>query len=120
MKRSILLLLFVLLFHPACARKTISYCDENVVAGIQPPPFYPVNVHGGETRFLIVFGKRYNRVRGEQPYYLDIPELRSILFATEDGPEKTSIHLVNVKNKRHVRISLGASVFGHWIRAPAE
>jgi len=101
-------------------KSNITYRDGKVIAGTQLPSFYPLNVHGGESTFLIVLGKRYNRVRGEQPYYLTIPQLDSILFVTEKGADRVTIHVVNLRTKKDMRLDPINETFGHHIGAGKE
>ena len=44
------------------------------------PPFRFLDIHGKYPRLLIANGHRFEQLKGSFPYYLEIPQLHSILF----------------------------------------
>ena len=83
-----------------------TYRDKYVIAGEIRRPIKAVFVHFSNPTYLVVDGKNYEHPRGARPYYLEVPELDSILFVTEDRKGKGTIHLLNLKNKKETIILL--------------
>jgi hypothetical protein len=109
-------LIFVALSLTSCAGKRVeTYHDKNVKAQEQNPPLYPFNVHGSKGTFLTFDGRTYEGVRGTPPYYLELPELKSLLFVTEGRNGKVVFHVVDVQTKREVSIDGDDSGFGGHI-----
>jgi hypothetical protein len=106
------------LFSVSCVQgKRVVYQDENVVVRAKNPAFYPFNVHGDQTIYLDVGGKRYRNVRGIAPYYLKING-DGILFVTDKAGGGITFHVVNGKSKSHISIDGDGSIFGINIGAP--
>src|SRR5947209_18114978 len=93
-------LLWLVLTVSCIQSKTTVYRDSNVVAMEKHAPFYPLNVHGGDTTYLRIAGREYKGVRGAKPYYLDVPEIHAILFVTEGRNSKVNFHIVNLDTKK--------------------
>lgn len=88
------------------------YRDTHVVATQKHAPLYPLNVHGGDTVYLRVGGRSYRNVRGTKPFYLELPQMHSILFVTEGQPYKVTFHIVDLENKKEIDIDGDGSGFG--------
>jgi hypothetical protein len=73
-----------------------TYRDNNVSAGRIRGPLRIINPHADQEHYLKVHGKVYDNVRGIEPYYLDISEMHSILFVTEDHSNNAKFHIVNL------------------------
>jgi hypothetical protein len=114
-RRKIGLLLLALSMVSCAGQQVETYRDKNVVAKEENPPGFPFNVHGSKTTYLIVNGKTYKGVRGTPPYYLDIPQLNSILFVTEERNGKVTFHLANLQTKKEIAIDGDESGFGGHI-----
>jgi len=85
---------------PQDTKAKTTYHDENVTIEVMPPQF----VHSDERVSLTVAGKRYGRVIGAEPYYINLPQRDSILFVTQAGRERIAIHLFNLKTKRDLKM----------------
>ena len=75
-----------------------------------------INVHLGVKKHLIVNGKRYEDVIGLKPYYLDVPQLSSILFVTRNGKDSVC-HIVNLQNGEDLSVVYNWIDFGSDIGA---
>ena len=119
MKRALAILAVLLICAQAClAAETEVYRDKNVVAFEKTWPFYPIlGLHTGKSIGLKVAGKTYYKVRGMKPYYLDLPDIHSILFVTESDSYKFVYHVVNLETKKSVEISGDDTIFGWHIGA---
>src|SRR5262245_4110425 len=100
--------------NSAQAREEI-YRDKYVVAEVGRVPVLLGNFHGDETVYLKVFGKTYKDVRGEEPFYIFVSELNSIVFVTQEGEEHATLHIVNVETKKVASVALGGLGFGNNI-----
>ena len=106
----------VLLLLASCvAKRTETYQDKNVFVQEKDPPLFPFNVHGSGRTFLKFNGKTYEGVRGSAPYYLEVPELKSILFVTEQRSGKVIFHVANLHTKETIAIDGDESGFGGHI-----
>jgi len=85
---------------PLDTKAKTTYHDENVTIEVIPPLF----VHSDERVFLKVAGKRYGHVFGAPPYYINLPQRDSILFVTQPGRERITIHLFNLKTKKDLQM----------------
>src|SRR5262245_53006645 len=56
------------------------------------------HVHEDPKKELKIDGKTYQRLRGEPPYYLEVPALNSVLFVTDEKeyPYKVTFHILNL------------------------
>src|ERR1700733_12450913 len=104
MKKNLLISAFFLMCASACfGGETEVYRDSNVVAFEKTWPFYPIlGLHTGKSIGLKVAGKTYYKVRGMKPYYVDLPQIHSILFVTEGDSYKVTFHLVDMDTKKSV------------------
>jgi hypothetical protein len=94
---------------------TQTFQDKNVGVGEVRRPFHRFAAHVSAQRYLSVQGQTYRGVRGLPPYYLEIPELSSILFVTEYPKEKVTIHVHNLKTKEDIAIDGQGTGFGGGI-----
>lgn len=100
-------------YHPG----VVVYRDSLVTVKHSDMVLNSVNVHGGERFTIQVYGHTYNNVRGGKPFYIAVPELEAIAFATQDGEENATLHIVYLSNKEHLSISLGPCGFGNFMGA---
>ena len=105
-------MLILLSFTSCMAKRTETYQDKNVSAQEKNPPLYPFNVHGSKTTSLKLNGKTYDGIRGTPPYYLEVPELNSILFVTEGRSGNVFFHVVNLQTREEIKINANESGFG--------
>src|ERR1051326_8650553 len=101
-------------------KERITYRDDNVIVGIRQPGWYPLNFHGDEITFLIVRNKRFENIRGDGPCYLNVPQLDSILFVTENAHDKPTIHLFNLTTKKDIKLDPANDSFGNHIGAAEQ
>lgn len=114
--RIIILVLFVLLVGGVAlffnGRRVETYRDQRIEAGELRRPLGDLAVHVSKTQYLSINGRTYTKVRGLKPYYLDIPELDSILFVTDSKDKKVLFHIVNLRTANEISIDGGTSGFG--------
>jgi len=76
--------------------------------GVLHPLLPTVFVHSySESYYLKVGGKTFSDVRGLPPYYLDVPQLHSLLFVTGKVDHGATFHLFNLATKKFERILCG-------------
>lgn len=107
----IVVLAFALAVFLLWPRRVETYRDKQVVAGQIRRPIYELAVHVSTPQFLVVNGRTYKGVKGVAPFYLEVPQLNSILFVTEAAGGIT-FHLVNVETKKAISIAGGDETFG--------
>jgi hypothetical protein len=78
-----------------------------------------LNVHASHGYFeLSAFGKTYSEVRGYIPFYIPIPEKKSILFVTgrdfDNG--QATVHVINLETKKEIQFPAYDSQIGSNIR----
>jgi hypothetical protein len=105
---AVLLLVPAALFWP---RRVETYRDKHVVAGQIRRPIYELAVHVSKPQYLVINGRTYEGVKGTAPFYLEVPQLNSILFVTEAGRGIT-FHLVNLETQKEISIAGGEKAFG--------
>ncbi len=97
------------------ARPVQTYADQYVTAGEMRRPIQNISVHSSSEHYIKINGKTYRGVRGMAPFYLEVPELHSILFVNEEVKDRAVFHLVNVENGQEIRVDGKKSSFGHHI-----
>ena len=118
MTRSLTLILLVVtaLIWTSCYHAHIlTYSDTQVKATAVLPAYLILSKTRGPGYHtdLTVHGKTYKYVRGEEPFYIKVPELDSILFVT--GEQAATFHLINLTTRHETRIDGGNSLVGNWI-----
>ena len=71
-----------------------------------------IHPHTSPNNKLIVDGNKYSRVRGLEPFYINIPELNSILFLCEQPNYHVVAHLYNLDSKKDRACEFGSLIFG--------
>jgi len=118
MRRITILAVFALCFSCCFGRETEVFRDKNVVAFEKTWPFYPIlGLHTGKSIGLKVAGRTYYKVRGMKPYYIDLPQIHSILFVTEGDSYRFTYHIVNLETKKDVEIDGDGTIFGNHLGA---
>jgi hypothetical protein len=72
-----------------------------------------------EGRVLFVDGKRYTRLMGGLPFYLEAPNKQFIVFVTEGSLKKPAndvMHIYNLDSKKVIDIPCEGFSFGYGIR----
>ena len=108
----------------SCRHKVESFSDKNFSGGELRSPLQDVFAHISEEHYLKINGKTYRNVKGGSPYYLEIPELHSVLFVTGDEDKgNVKFHIVNRETGHETVIKGGQIHFGFDIgvsRKPGE
>jgi len=91
------------------------YHDTNVTVGEMSRKIDLLFLHPSPQRSLEFAGKRYPAIRGSGPCYLEIPDLRSILFVTQDRSHLATAYIAELQTKTVTPIGLGVSTFGRSI-----
>ena len=75
-------------------------------------PLQNIFAHLNEEFYLTIDGRTYKHVRGTSPFYLDIPELNSILFVTGKMDARSTFHIYDLSLKSEIMIEGGPIGFG--------
>ena len=110
-----LFFLIMLLPLTGFAEQKLIYRDSNVVAFAEEGILDRVNVHASEIVKLSVNGRVFKAVRGTEPFYLTVPELKAILFVTEESENHATAHFVKWETKKVISVPIGAFAFGGFI-----
>jgi hypothetical protein len=83
---------------------TVAYQDDKVTVLFKDTTNH-LNVHAGHGEmWLVAFGQTYKEVRGQAPFYLEIPGKDSILFVTgrtfDNG--QATVHVLNYKTGKEI------------------
>jgi len=97
-----------------------AYRDRNVVAIRKYSLFSLISVHSAPQNQLKIGGKVYPNVRGLPPFYLNIPQIRSILFVTSEDQSGMVFHIVNTNTWEEISIFGAKSSFGWEIGFPTN
>jgi len=84
----------------SCSRSTTTAYEDDKVKVLHKDTVNFLNVHAShDEMWLVAFGKTYKEVRGQAPFYLNIPGKDSILFVTgrtyDNG--QATVHVLNYK-----------------------
>ncbi|MDB6116230.1 MAG: hypothetical protein JWO08_11 [Verrucomicrobiaceae bacterium] len=74
--------------------------------------------HGSYNNELIVDKHRFEWVRGSEPYYVEVPELKSILFLCDNRDYSVTIHLYNLAENTDRKVHADSVLFGMGIGLP--
>jgi hypothetical protein len=99
-----------------------TYKDPHVAAGDIWHPYNAISPHSGMSHYLEIDGMIYRNVRGFAPYFMEIPQLNSILFVTTQE-DSGRIHLINLATSKEIAIDGVGPFFGSHIgsiRKPGE
>jgi|GEM_PF-3336869 len=102
-----------------------TYENSYVVAGERRTSLNLVSVHSSAPHYLRLKcnGRTYNNVEGFEPFYLNVPELHSILFVTVSSQGMQTVHIVNLETLKEINIDSAKHYFGGHIgsgRAPGD
>lgn len=108
--------------HCSCSHSTrIAYEDDKVKVLHKDTVNY-LNVHASsEEMWLVAFGKTYKDVRGQAPFYLEIPSKGLILFVTggyENG--RAVVHVLNYRTGKEVHFPAHDAGIGKNIISEAK
>ena len=102
----------------SCARSTKVAYEDDKVKVLHKDTVNFVNVHAShDEMWLVALGKTYKEVRGQVPFYLEIPGKDSILFVTgrtyDNG--QATVHVLNCKTGKEINFpaydsNIGANI----------
>jgi hypothetical protein len=78
------------------AQTTTNKWSKRVVHKTTHPLASFLNVHIGPTEVLIVDHKRFENVRGNTEFYIQVPNTNSIVFVTDDIDYNPTYHIFNM------------------------
>jgi len=99
-------------FATGCRYKLQQFQDKNASGGELRSPLQKIFAHLSEEFYIKVNGKTFKDVRGTLPFYLEIPQLHSILFVTGKMDCPARFHVCDLKTKREKIIEGGPVGFG--------
>ena len=100
-----------------------TYRDQRVRAGKMWTLVNIISPHSPADSYVEVNGKRFRRVLGLPPFYIQLPQSHWILFVTGDGSGRITFHLSDPRARDVTAIDGGKVNFGGHIgskRAPGE
>lgn len=76
-----------------------------------------VSPHSDYETTLKVLGKQYRRLRGDPPYYLEIPGAKTIVFVTDEEkfPYSARFHILDLETSNEILLDACGSSFGRNI-----
>jgi len=102
----------------SCSRSTrIAYQDTKVKV-LHKDTLNFLNVHAShDEMWLVAFGKTYKEVRGQAPFYLEIPGKDSIVFVTGRSYDngQATVHVLNYKTGKAISFPAYDSNIGNCI-----
>lgn len=118
-RKSILTFLYPLLLTSLCLCTTIGcrykvpqFKDKNATGGELRTPLQSIFAHLNQKFYLTVNTKTFTDVRGTPPFYLEVPQLRSLLFVTGKMDTPATFHVYNLATKQDTTIQGGPVAFG--------
>jgi hypothetical protein len=104
-----------------CRHRIETFRESNVSGGELRSPFQDVFAHISEEHYLKINGKTYRDVMGDPPYYLEIPELHSLLFVTgNEDKGNVKFHIFCRETGQEAVINGGQLHFGFDIGSPRK
>jgi len=103
--------------------KRQQFQNQYASGGVLRPLLPTVFVHSySESYYLKVGGRTFSHVRGLPPYYLEVPQLHSLLFVTGEVDNGATFHLFNLTSKKFKTIQCGmeTETYGWDIGAPRK
>lgn len=95
--------------------------DGNVVVQEKSHLLDWINVHGySRPKRLIIGGKVFEGVMGSAPFYLDVPQINAIFFATQDSKGGLIFHIAKLDTGEVVNIDGKGVVFAGHIGGPQK
>jgi hypothetical protein len=74
-------------------------------------------IHSDPLQRLTIGGRRYERLRGDPPYYLEIVGTENVVFVTdkENYPCPVTIHVFDIRTNQDREFTLNGTPFGYAI-----
>ena len=118
--RSIHLIIFVLVAFIANAQMTTNDWSKRIVSKTRYPLASFISPHVSPIQVLIIDGKRFENVRGQEKYYLQVPKTNSIVFVTEEIDFHPVYHIFNMDTDEDIAIQSQSLMpsFGNDIGSP--
>jgi hypothetical protein len=95
-----------------CRYKVQQFKDKNASGGEMRSPLQKVFAHLNQEFYLTVDGKTFRDVRGTVPFYLDVPQLHSIIFVTGKMDSPATFHVYDLKLRSEKVVEGGPIGFG--------
>lgn len=95
-----------------CSHKVQQFEDKNASGGEVRLPFQSVFAHLSQEFYLTVNGKTFRNVRGTVPFYLEVPQLHSIVFVTGKMDYSSIVHVYDLQSKEEKTFENGPIGFG--------
>lgn len=111
-------LVALLVVLATCAALSLLNCGNGPRSGISFSFKSIINPHESPTPWLKVAGKKYEKVRGVEPFHLRIPGANAVFFITSDRSSGDIAHFVFVESGEAHEIPLGHVYLGHGIGMP--
>ena len=94
--------------------------SKRIVSKTRRPLASFINPHVGSIQVLIIDGKRFENVRGQEKYYLQVPKTNSIVFVTEEIDFHPVYHIFNMDTDEDIAIQSQSLMpsFGNDIGSP--
>ena len=92
--------------------KVQQFKDKNASGGEMRSPFQNVFAHLNQEFYLTVNGKTFRDVRGTVPFYLEVPQLHSIVFVTGKMDCPSIFHVYDLQSKQEKTVESGPIGFG--------
>jgi hypothetical protein len=95
--------------------------SKRIVSKTTRPLASFINPHVSPIQVLIIDGKRFENVRGQEKYYLQVPKTNSIVFVTEEIDFHPVYHIFNMDTDEDIEIrpySFRFTNFGKDIGSP--
>jgi hypothetical protein len=70
---------------------------------------------GGTINELKIDGKRFDHVRGERGFYLQVPHTNAIVFVVDEKDNSVTYHIFNMDTDEDIAIHARGSIFGYNI-----
>ena len=100
--RSIYLIIFVWAVFIANAQTTTNDWSKRIKSKTIHPLASYINPHISPVSVLIIDGKHFEHVRGQNKYYLKVPNTNSIVFVTVDENYHPTYHVFNMDTDEDV------------------
>jgi hypothetical protein len=89
--------------------------SQRIVSRRKRPLASFINPHVSAVNVLIVDGKRFDRVRGVEKFYLHLPQINSIIFVVDEKDYSVNYHVYKLDTKEDITIHARGSIFGRSI-----
>jgi hypothetical protein len=100
----------------ACSQNT--NFSQRIVSKKERPLASLVNPHVDAVNVLVIDGKRFERVRGVEKFYLVVPKMNAVLFVVDENNYFVTYHIFKMDTGEDIQIKAANSIFGRCIGMP--